>query len=62
VESEGFAAGSTYREPTKKCFCCGRLIPTEGVEGVTEGVSRLYCSEDCIDVYARYRIPYLKGE
>lgn len=58
MATEEFSAGSKYQEVTTKCFCCGRLIPTEGIEETTDGEVRLYCSADCIDVYERYRRPH----
>ena len=60
MDTEDFGGGASYEEATVKCYCCGRLIPAGPIEHETRGAVRLYCSDDCIQVYARYREPYLQ--
>lgn len=56
---EEFAPGSSYREADQKCFSCGRLIPHEPQYKRLLGEARMFCSEDCIQVFEKYRLPYI---
>ena len=56
---EEFASGSSYREADQKCFSCGRLIPHEPQHKKLLGEVRMFCSEDCIHVFEKYRLPYI---
>jgi hypothetical protein len=56
--AEEFSTGMRYAEPIHKCFCCGRLIPSEPVVAKMHGLDREFCSEDCVSVYNTYRLPY----
>jgi hypothetical protein len=59
---EEFASGMRYEEVSRKCYCCGRVIPEEPVWHEMLGSPRMFCSEDCIHVFTRYRMPYLDAD
>ena len=61
VTREEFASGMRYEEITRKCFCCGRMIPHEPLLRETLGEERMFCSEDCVEVFRTYRLPYVDG-
>lgn len=46
-----------YEQRMVHCGCCGRLIAKHFLVGEVEGEERIFCSEDCEQLYRDYVLP-----